>query len=53
MDKEQIAGLFMRGQDCSQVVIDHFAEELGLQREEANRLAAAVSQIVICFFVRI
>lgn len=41
MDKEQVAGLFMRGQDCGQVVFEHFAEELGIPGEEANRLAAA------------
>lgn len=41
MDKEQVADLFMRGQDCSQVVISHFADELGLSSDEANRLAAA------------
>lgn len=41
MDKEQISGLFMRGQDCSQVVFEHFAESLGMSAEEANRLTAA------------
>jgi C_GCAxxG_C_C family probable redox protein len=41
MDKEQIAGLFMRGQDCSQVVFEHFAESLDISAEEANRLTAA------------
>jgi len=41
MDKEQIAGLFMRGQDCGQVVFDHFADDLGLSKEDANRLSAA------------
>lgn len=41
MDKEQVAGLFMRGQDCSQVVISHFADEIGLSDDEANRLASA------------
>lgn len=41
MKKEQVAELFMRGQDCSQVVISHYADELGLPADEANRLAAA------------
>ena len=41
MDKEQIAGLFMRGQDCSQVVLSHYAEKIGITEEEANRAAAA------------
>ena len=31
----------MRGQDCSQVVLSHFAEKLGMSAEEANRAAAA------------
>lgn len=41
MDKELVTGLFMRGQDCSQVVFSHYADELGLSADEANRLAAA------------
>jgi C_GCAxxG_C_C family probable redox protein len=41
MDKEQIAGLFMRGQDCSQVVFEQYAEEFSLSAEEANKLTAA------------
>ncbi|MBQ9272912.1 MAG: C_GCAxxG_C_C family protein [Mogibacterium sp.] len=41
MDKEQVEGLFMRGQDCSQVVISHYADDIGLSAEEANRLASA------------
>ncbi|MBE6041957.1 MAG: C_GCAxxG_C_C family protein [Clostridiales bacterium] len=40
MDKAQVADLFMRGQDCSQVVISHYAEKLGLSEEQANRIAA-------------
>ena len=40
MDKTQVADLFMRGQDCSQVVISHYAEKLGLSEEQANRIAA-------------
>jgi len=41
MDKEQIADLFMRGQDCGQVVLSCYAEELGISYDEANRLASA------------
>ena len=41
MDKEQVAGLFMRGQDCGQVVLSHYADELGLTYDEANRIASA------------
>lgn len=40
MTKQQVADLFMRGQDCSQVVLSHYAEQLGLTEEEANRIAA-------------
>ena len=42
MNKEQIADLFMRGQDCGQVVIDQYAESLGLSKDDANRLTAAL-----------
>lgn len=41
MDKEQVSGLFMRGQDCGQVVFGNYADELGIPKDEANRLAAA------------
>ncbi len=41
MEKEQIADLFMRGQDCGQVVLSQYADELGISYDEANRLAAA------------
>ena len=41
MDKEQVAGLFMRGQDCGQVVFSHYADELGITYDEANRIASA------------
>ena len=40
-NKEQIAGLFMRGQDCGQVVFDNYADELGIPKDKANRMAAA------------
>ena len=41
MDKEQVAGLFMRGQDCGQVVFSHYADELGITYDKANRIASA------------
>lgn len=41
MEKKEIAELFMKGIDCSQVVLQAFEEELGLTREEAYRMAAA------------
>ena len=41
MNKEQIAELFMRGQDCGQVVLEQYAESLRLSKDEANRLTAA------------
>lgn len=40
MDIKQIAGEFMKGYDCSQVVLRHFAKELGITVDEANRAAA-------------
>jgi C_GCAxxG_C_C family probable redox protein len=41
MDKAQVADLFMRGQDCSQVVLSHYADKLGISAAEANRIAAS------------
>jgi C_GCAxxG_C_C family probable redox protein len=38
--EEQIAGLFIRGFDCGQVVLASAAETLGLELDEAYRLAA-------------
>ena len=40
MDKAQVADLFMRGQDCSQVVLSQFADVLGISQENANRITA-------------
>ena len=40
MDKAQVTELFMRGQDCSQVVLSHFAHDLGISPEDANRISA-------------
>ncbi len=40
MDTKQIADEFMKGYDCSQVVLRHFAEELGISEDEANRVSA-------------
>lgn len=31
----------MRGQDCGQVVISHYADKLGISFDEANRIASA------------
>ena len=41
MNKDQIAALFMRGQDCGQVVLEQYAESLGLSKDAANRLTAS------------
>ena len=41
MEKQQIADLFMRGQDCSQVVIENYADSLGVGEEELNRITSA------------
>lgn len=40
MDKEYIADLFMRGQDCGQVVLSHYADELGMEEAALNQLTA-------------
>ena len=41
MEKKEIAELFMKGIDCSQVVVGAFAGELGITTEEAYKMAAA------------
>lgn len=41
MKKEMIAEQFMKGFDCSQVVLAQYAERLGLGLDEANRMGAA------------
>ena len=40
MEKEKIAEHFMKGIDCSQVVVGAFAENLGITQEEAYKMAA-------------
>lgn len=40
MDTKQIAEQFMKGYDCSQVVLRHFAAKLGISEDEANRVSA-------------
>ena len=40
MEKKEIAELFMKGIDCSQVVVGAFAEELGITTEEAYKMSA-------------
>lgn len=40
MTEEQIREEFLKGYDCSQVVLRAFAEELGISEDEANRVAA-------------
>ena len=40
MDEKLIQEQFMKGYDCSQVVLSHFAEKLGLTKDEANKVSA-------------
>lgn len=40
MEEKVIAELFAKGYDCSQVVVSHYAEELGISEELANKAAA-------------
>ena len=40
MKKEMIAEQFKKGFDCSQVVLEHYVEELGITQGTANRIAA-------------
>ena len=40
MTEETIRKEFIKGYDCSQVVLRAFADKLGLTEDEANRVAA-------------
>ncbi len=40
MTEEKIREEFLRGYDCSQVVLRAYAKELGITEEEANKVAA-------------
>lgn len=40
MDEKVIQEQFMKGYDCSQVVFSHFAKDLGLTEEQANKVSA-------------
>lgn len=40
METKQITEEFIKGYDCSQVVLRYFAGKLGLSEDEANRVAA-------------
>ena len=40
MGREEITAEFMKGYDCSQVVLREFAEELGITEDQANKAAA-------------
>lgn len=40
MEEKAIQELFMQGYDCSQVVLSHFAQKLGLTEEQANKVSA-------------
>ncbi len=40
MKSEKIAEKFMKGIDCSQVITEHFADEMGISAETAKKMAA-------------
>lgn len=40
MTRDEIKTEFMKGYDCSQVVLREFAKELGITEDEANKAAA-------------
>ena len=40
MEITRIQELFMQGYDCSQVVLMHYAEKLGISEEMANKVSA-------------
>lgn len=40
MNKEEIKELFLKGLDCSQVVTENFADELGLDKDFMRKMSA-------------
>ena len=40
MEEKMIQEQFMKGYGCSQVVVSHFAEEMGITEDIANKVAA-------------
>ncbi len=40
MEEKMIQEQFMKGYDCSQVVVSHFAEKMGITEDLANKVAA-------------
>ena len=42
MNENQIRDKFIKGYDCSQVVVAHYAEKLGLSEEVANKVSACL-----------
>lgn len=40
MEENVIRDKFMEGYDCSQVVLSHFAEKMGISQDVANKVAA-------------
>ena len=48
MKKEEIQELFVQGIDCSQVVACHFADEMGLSKEQARKVSACFGGGMMC-----
>ncbi|OAA83865.1 C-GCAxxG-C-C family protein [Clostridium ljungdahlii] len=48
MREDEITELFKQGFDCGQVVLTNFAKELGMDTEQANKVAASFGGGMFC-----
>lgn len=48
MTREEITDLFMKGIDCSQVVTENFADQMGMTKEQARKISACFGGGMMC-----
>lgn len=48
MTREEIKNLFMKGIDCSQVITEEFADQMGLTKEQAGKVSACFGGGMMC-----
>lgn len=48
MTREEIKNLFMKGIDCSQVITEEFADQMGLTREQAGKISSCFGGGMMC-----
>lgn len=48
MTREEITDLFMKGMDCSQVVTERFAGQMGMTKEQARKVSSCFGGGMMC-----